>query len=63
MKKRKNCKFFVAQNGSPAVLDMQDIVGLGLMSINYDTTHRKVTEDDSIDNSDSPSQTEGSKFE
>ena len=33
------------------------------MSINYETMHRQVAEDDSIDNSESPSQTEGSKCE
>ena len=38
---------------------MQDIVKLGLISIHYDTTHRQVADDDSIDNSESPSQTEG----
>ena len=63
MKKKKNCKFVVAQIGSPAVLGMQDIAKLGLISINYDTTHRQVAEDDSIDNSESPRQTEGGKCE
>ena len=62
-KKEKICKFIVAQNGSPAVLGMQDIDKLALISINYDTMHSQVTEDDSIDNSKSPSQTEGSKCE
>ena len=31
---KKNCKFFVEQNGSPAVLGMQNIAGLGIISIN-----------------------------
>ena len=60
-KKEKNCKFFVAQNGSPAVLGMQDIDKLGLISVNYNTMHRQVAEDDSIDNSEN--QTDGSKCE
>ena len=61
MKKKKFVSFFVAQNGSPAVLDMQDIDKLGLISVNYNIMHRQVAEDDSIDNSESPSQTEGGK--
>ena len=40
---------------------MPDIDKLGLISLNYDTTHRKVAADDSIDNSKSPIQTEGGK--
>ena len=51
------------QNGSPAVLGMQDIDKLGLISITYDTAHRQVAEDDNIDYSKSPSQTEGNKSE
>ena len=39
------------QNGSPAVLGMQDIAKIGLISINYDTMHRQLAEDDSIDDS------------
>ena len=31
---KKICKFFVAHNGSPAVLGMQDIDRLGMLSIN-----------------------------
>ena len=62
-KKKKVVSFFVAQNGSPAVLGRQDIDKLGLISINCDTTHRQVAEDDSIDNSESTSQTEGGKCE
>ena len=42
---------------------MQEIARLALISINYDTTHRQVAEDDSIDNSESSSQTESGKFE
>ena len=61
--KEKICKFFVAHNGSPAVLGMQDIDKLGLISINYNTKHRKVADEDHIDNSKSPSETEGGKHE
>ena len=53
MKKEKICKFFVVHIGSPAVLGMQDIDKLGLISINYDTMHGQVVEDDNIDNSES----------
>ena len=64
MKKKKFVSFFfVAQNGSPAVLGMQVIDKLGLISVNYNIMHRQVADDDSIDNSKSPSQTEGSKCE
>ena len=51
------------QNGSPAVLGMQDIDKLGLISINYDTMQGQVAEDDNTGNSESPSQTEGDKCE
>ena len=57
--KEKICKFFVMHNGSPAVLGMQDIDKLGLISINYNTEHRQVAEEDSRDNSESPRQTGG----
>ena len=53
------CKFFVVHNGSPAVLGMQDIDKLGLISVNYNTTHRQMVKDDSVDNSESPRATEG----
>ena len=49
--KEKICKFFVVKNGSWAVLGMQDIAKIALILINYDTTHRQVSEDDNIDNS------------
>ena len=52
--KEKICKFFVAYNGSPAVLCMQDIDKLGLISINYSTKCRQVAKKDSRDNSKSP---------
>ena len=42
---------------------MQDIDKLGLISVNYNTMHSQVAEDDSIDNSESPSQTEGGTCE
>ena len=48
---------------SLVVLGMQDIEKLGLISINYDTMHRQVAEDENIDNSKNPSQTEGVKCE
>ena len=41
---------------------MPDIDKLGLISLNYHTTHRHVAADDSIDNSKSTIQTEGGKF-
>ena len=63
MKKKKKCKFFVVQSGGPAVLSMPDIDKLGLMSLTYDTAHRQVAADDSIDNSESPIQTKGGKCE
>ena len=58
--KENICKFVVVQNGSPAVLGIDK---LGLISVNYNTMPRQVAEDDSIDNSKSPSQIEGSKCE
>ena len=63
MKKKKIVIFFVVQTGSPAVLGMHNIDKLGLISVNHNTMDRKVAEDDSIDNSKSPSQTEGGKCE
>ena len=57
--KEEICKFFVVQNGTLPVLGMQDIDKLGLISIIYDTTHRQEAEDDTVDNSESTSQTEG----
>ena len=64
--KEKICKFYVVHNGSPAVLGMQDIDNLGLISINYSTKCRQVPEEDSRgsrDNSESLRQTEGGKRE
>ena len=61
--KERICKIFVAHNGSPAVLGMQDIDKLGIISTNYNTMHRQVAEEDSIGNSKSPSQTKGGKHE
>ena len=61
--KQKICKFFVVHNGSPAVLGMQDIDKLGLISVIYSTKCRQVTKEDSRDISESPRQTEGSKCE
>ena len=61
--KEKMCKFFVVPNGSPAVLGMQDIDKLGLLSIKYSSKHRQVAEEDNKDNGKSPSQTEGGKCE
>ena len=48
--KQKICKIFVVQDGSPAVLGMQDIDKLSLISFNCETTHRQVVTDDIIDN-------------
>ena len=59
--KEKMCKFFVVHNGSLAVLGMQDIDKLGLLSINYSSKHRQVAEEDNKDNGKSPGQTEGGK--
>ena len=42
---------------------MPDIDKLGLISLNHDTTHSHVLADDSIDNRESPIQTEGGKCE
>ena len=42
---------------------MQDIDKLSLISVNYNTTHRQMAKDDSIDNSKSPRQTKGGKCE
>ena len=61
--KEMMCKFFAEHKGSPAVLGMQDIDMLGLLSINYSSKHRQVAEQDNKDNDKSPSQTEGSKCE
>ena len=55
------CKFLVMHNCSPAVLGLQDIGKLGLISINYSTKHRQVAEEGSRDNSESLRQTEGGK--
>ena len=42
---------------------MQDIATIGPISITCDTMHKQVAEDDSIDKSESLSQTEGGKYE
>ena len=60
-------KFFVVQDGSPAVLGMSDIDKLSLISFNCETIGRQVALDDIIDNSKRNSQcnraiqTEGGK--
>ena len=61
--KEKMCKFFVAHNGSPTVLGMQDIDKIGLLSINYNSKNRQMAEKDNKNNCKSPRQTEGSKLE
>ena len=50
-------------SGSLAVLGMQDIGKLGLLSINYSSKHGQVVEEDNKDNGESPTQTEGGKCE
>ena len=59
--KEKNCKVFVAHNSRSVMLGMQDIDKLSLISVNCNTTHRKVAKGDKVDNSDSTSQTESCK--
>ena len=55
------CKFFVAHNGSPVVLGMQDIDKIDLQSINYNynSKNRPIAEKDNKNNYKSPRQTEG----
>ena len=62
-RKERMCTFFVVHNGSLAVLGMQDIDKLGLLSINCRSKHGQVAEKDNKDNGESPSQTEGGKCE
>ena len=61
--KEKMCKFFIAHNGSLAVLGMHDIDKLGLLSINHNSKNRQVAEEDNKDNCENPGQTRGVKHE
>ena len=47
--KKKIYKFYVAHNGSPAVLGMQDIDRLGMLSINCNSKKRQVAEESNED--------------
>ena len=47
----KICKFFVVQDGRPAVLGVPDIDKLSLISFNSETIGRQVASDDITDNS------------
>ena len=61
---RKRClSFLLAHNGSPAVLGMQDIDKLGLLSINHESKNRQVAEEKNKDNCKSPRQTKDDKDE
>ena len=51
--KEKICKFLVMHNGSMAVLGMQDIDRLGMLSINLNSDNRQVAEEDNKDNCES----------
>ena len=55
----KLCKFFVAQNGSMALLGMWDIDRLGMLSINLNSKNRQVVmaEEDNKDNCENQRQT------
>ena len=62
--KEKICKFFVAHNGSPAVLGLQDIDRLGMLSINCNSKkNRQVAEESNEDKGKSPRQTKGNRHE
>ena len=63
--KERICKFFVAHNGSMAVLGMLDIDRLGMLSINLNSKNRQVAvpEEDNKDNCESQIQTKSDKWE
>ena len=67
--KEEDCKFFVVQGSSSAVLGMPDIDNLGILTINCETIGRQVTPDENAGNSkrnrqhERTIQTEGGKFE
>ena len=62
--KEKICKFFVVHSGSLAVLGMQDIDRLGMLSINIKIQkNRQVAEESNKDKGESPSQTKGTRHE
>ena len=60
--KEKICKFFVAHKSSPAVLGMEDIDELSIISVNCNTMHRHVAKGDKVNNSESRSQKESGKW-
>ena len=60
--KEKIYKFFVAHYGSMAVLGMQDIDRLGMLSINLNSKNRQVAEDNK-DNCESQRQIKSDKWE
>ena len=49
-KKEKVCKSFVVPGSDPALLSMQDIDILGVLTINFETIGRQLTSDDNADN-------------
>ena len=61
--KEKICKFFVAHNGSLAVLGMQDIDRLDMLSTNRNSEKRQVAEESNKDKGKSPSQIKGNRHE
>ena len=61
--KGKIYKFFVAHNGSLAVLGMQDIDRLGMLSINRNSKNRQVEEESNEDKGNSQRQTNSDKCE
>ena len=66
--KENDCKFFIVQDSSLAVLGMPDIDNLDVLPINCETIGRKVASDENIDSKrncqhERAFQTEGRKFE
>ena len=63
--KEKICMFFVAHNGSMAMLGMWDIDRIGMLSINLNSKNRQVavTEEDNKDNCESQRQTKSDRWE
>ena len=60
---QKICKFFVAHNDSLAVLGMQDIDRLGMLTINHNSKNRQVEEESNEDKGKSQRQTNSDKCE
>ena len=59
--KEKICKYFVVHNGSSAMLGMQDIDRLGMLSIHHNSKNRQVAEESNKDKGKRPSQTKGNR--